>query len=93
MLTIHCYTFFTAKYTSEKGIQGFYDTLLDHAHNMAVYPDDYLVVETFLKGIPEFLHKPIITNGLHLKSTQLTTSWPRPNGMSTQRKPLIITIG
>jgi uncharacterized protein YbgA (DUF1722 family) len=56
--------FFATKYTSKNGVQGSYDTLLDHAHNMAVYPDDYLVVETFLKGIPESLHEPIITNGL-----------------------------
>jgi hypothetical protein len=56
--------FFVAKYTSDKGVQGFYDTLLDHAHNMAVYPDDYLIVETFLKGIPESLREPIITDGL-----------------------------
>jgi hypothetical protein len=56
--------FFAAKYTGERGIQGFYDTLLDYAHNMAVYPDDYLVVETFLKGIPESIRESIITDGL-----------------------------
>jgi hypothetical protein len=62
-----CKAFFTAKYTSEKGVQEFYNTLLDYAHNMAVYPDDYLVMETFLKGKPESLHEPIITNGLSPK--------------------------
>jgi hypothetical protein len=59
-----CKAFLEAKYTSEQAVQGFYDTLLDHASNMAVYPDDYFIVETFLKGIPEFLWEPIITDGL-----------------------------
>jgi hypothetical protein len=52
------------KYTSEKGVQGFYNTLLYHAHNMTIYPDDYLIVEMFVKGIPDSLHKLIITDGL-----------------------------
>jgi uncharacterized protein YbgA (DUF1722 family) len=56
--------FFAAKYTGKKGIQGFYNTLLDYAHNMVVYPNDYLVVETFLKGIPESICESIITDGL-----------------------------
>jgi hypothetical protein len=34
---------------------------------MAVYPNDYLIVETFLKGIPDSLQEPIITNGLSLE--------------------------
>jgi uncharacterized protein YbgA (DUF1722 family) len=56
--------FFIAKYTGKKGIQKFYNTLLDYVHNMVVYPNDYLVVETFLKGILESIHKSIITDGL-----------------------------
>jgi hypothetical protein len=59
--------FFAAKYTGKKGIQGFYDTLLEYAHNMAVYPNDYLIMETFLKGIPESIRKSIITDGLSPK--------------------------
>jgi len=31
---------------------------------MAIYPDDYLVVETFLKGLPTSLHEPMIKDGL-----------------------------
>jgi hypothetical protein len=41
-------TFFAARYTESKGIQGFYDTLVDHAQNMAVYPDAYQIIKTFL---------------------------------------------
>ena len=59
-----CKAFLAIKYTTESGVQGFYDTLLDHTHNMAVYPDDHLIMETFLKGIPNFLCEPIITDGL-----------------------------
>jgi hypothetical protein len=33
--------FFAAHYSEEKGIQGFYDILVDHAQTMAVYPDTY----------------------------------------------------
>jgi hypothetical protein len=31
---------------------------------MAVNPDDYLIMETFLRGIPESLCQPIINDGL-----------------------------
>jgi hypothetical protein len=33
-------------YTTEGGIQGYYDALLDHTHNMAVYLDNYTVLQT-----------------------------------------------
>jgi aspartate/glutamate racemase len=59
-----CKAFLATKFTTETGVQGFYDTLLDHTHNMAVYPDDYLIMETFLRGIHESLCQPIINNGL-----------------------------
>jgi hypothetical protein len=50
-----CSTFFTAHYSEDKGIQGFYDILEDHAQNMAMYPDAYQIVEMFLKGIPLYM--------------------------------------
>jgi hypothetical protein len=34
---------------------------------MAVYPNNYLVVEMFLKGIPESICESIITDGLSPK--------------------------
>ena len=30
-------------YSDKLGIQGYYDTLIDHAQNMSVYPDAYTV--------------------------------------------------
>ena len=56
--------FFAARYSEEKGIQGFYDILVDHAQNMAVYPDTYQIVETFLRGIPAYIRERMIKDGL-----------------------------
>jgi Zinc knuckle len=53
-------TFFAAHYAEDKGIQGFYDTLVDHAQNMAIYPDSYQMVETFLKGIPSYIRERML---------------------------------
>jgi hypothetical protein len=40
------------RYTTTLGIQGFYDSLLEHAQNMAVYPDSYTILEEFMAGLP-----------------------------------------
>ena len=63
MQDVHA-AFFTACYFEDKGIQGFYDALVDHAQNMAVYPDAYQIVETFLRGIPTYICECMIKNGL-----------------------------
>ena len=55
--------FFVAHYTEDKGIQGFYDTLVDHAQNMVVYPDAYQIVEMFLCSIPAYIHEHMIKDG------------------------------
>jgi hypothetical protein len=57
-------TYATARYTSQLGIQGFYDTLIDHAQNMSVYPDAYNIMDTFLKGIPSEMRVEMLRNGL-----------------------------
>ena len=36
-------------------MQTFYDSLLDHAQNMAVLPDDYTILEQFLAGLPSWM--------------------------------------
>ena len=56
--------FFAARYSEDKGIQGFFDVLVDHAQNMAVYPDAYQIVETFLRGIPSYIRERMIKDGL-----------------------------
>ncbi|KAG6913592.1 hypothetical protein DXG01_005702 [Tephrocybe rancida] len=43
--------FCKAAYIAEDGVQGYYDSLLNHAQNMAVYPDEYTIHEKFLGGI------------------------------------------
>jgi hypothetical protein len=41
------------RYTAALGVQGFYDALLEHAQNMAVYPDAYTILEEFMNGLPQ----------------------------------------
>jgi len=45
-------SFRNVKYTTQMGVQGFYDELVQHGSNMAVYPDQHTMLEEFLKGIP-----------------------------------------
>ena len=45
-------SFRNVKYSAQNGVQGFYDELVEHASNMAVYPDRHTLLEEFLKGIP-----------------------------------------
>ena len=42
-------------YSTATGIQTFYDSLLDHAQNMSVLPDDYTILEQFLAGLPSWM--------------------------------------
>lgn len=44
--------FHQAQYTAKTGVQGFYDTLIEHAQNMYVYPDEYTLRDKFLDGLP-----------------------------------------
>jgi hypothetical protein len=57
-------TFSMTQYTEEMGIQGFYDTLMDHTQNMAVYPDTYQIVVTFLQKIPSYICTHMFQDGL-----------------------------
>jgi hypothetical protein len=38
------------RYTTATGVQGFYNALLEHAQNMAIYPDSYTIMEEFMGG-------------------------------------------
>ena len=53
-----------ACYSEDKGIQGFYDTLVDHPQNMGVYLDTYQIIKNFLCGIPAYIHEHMIKDGL-----------------------------
>ncbi|KAG6886651.1 hypothetical protein C0995_006148, partial [Termitomyces sp. Mi166 len=54
--------FRTAVYDAQTGIQTFYDDLVGHAQNMAVYLDEFTIWETFLDRIPAEMHCALIHN-------------------------------
>ena len=56
--------FLHAKYKAEMGVQGFYNNIMDHAQNMAVHPDEYQIIEVFLKGVPTTICDKIFENRL-----------------------------
>jgi len=67
--------FRNTRYTTKGGIQGYYDTLLDHAHNMAIYLDDYTILQTFLMGIPLSIITELLgTIGLSPETNSLEVS-------------------
>ena len=41
-----CDAYTSTKYLPQLGIQGFYDTLIDHAQNMSVYLNAYNIMDT-----------------------------------------------
>ena len=51
-----------ATYSPTVGVQSFYDSLLDHAQNMAIYPDDYSILEQFLTGILQVMATKMFEN-------------------------------
>ncbi|KAG6881159.1 hypothetical protein C0992_001668, partial [Termitomyces sp. T32_za158] len=57
-----CEAFRTAVYDAQTGVQTFYDDLVGHAQNMAVYPDEFTIRETFLDGIPAEMRRALIRN-------------------------------
>ncbi|KAG6881824.1 hypothetical protein C0992_013385, partial [Termitomyces sp. T32_za158] len=52
--------FRTAVYNAQTGVQTFYDDLVGHAQNMAVYLDEFTIRETFLDGIPAEMRHALI---------------------------------
>ncbi|KAG6882803.1 hypothetical protein C0995_013719, partial [Termitomyces sp. Mi166 len=52
--------FRTAVYDAQTGIQTFYDKLVGHAQNMAMYLDEFTIQETFLDGIPAEMRRVLI---------------------------------
>ena len=59
--------FFNMKYMPEKGIQGYYDNLIDHMQNMAMYPDGYTIMEQFISGLPAYYRNKLFKEGLHME--------------------------
>ncbi|KAG6894513.1 hypothetical protein C0995_014132, partial [Termitomyces sp. Mi166 len=52
--------FRTAVYDAQMGIQTFYEELIGHAQNMAMYLDEFTIRETFLDGIPAEMCRTLI---------------------------------
>jgi len=59
--------FLCAKYKAETGVQGFHDNIMDHAQNMAVHPDEYQIIEVFIKGVLTTIRDKLFENGLSLE--------------------------
>jgi len=59
--------FLCARYKAKMGVQGFYDNIMDHAQNMAVHPDEYQIIEVFLKGVLTTICDKLFENSLSLK--------------------------
>ncbi|KAG6886458.1 hypothetical protein C0995_007623 [Termitomyces sp. Mi166 len=65
--------FRTAVYDARTGVQTFYDDLVGHAQNMAVYLDEFTIWETFLDRIPAEMHHALICDdNLSLKVNTVT---------------------
>ncbi|KAG6906225.1 hypothetical protein DXG01_015078 [Tephrocybe rancida] len=58
-----CEVFCKAAYIAEDGVQGYYDSLLNHAQNMAVYPDKYTIRKKFLDSILSDMLITLIRDG------------------------------
>ncbi|KAG6858925.1 hypothetical protein C0995_012867 [Termitomyces sp. Mi166 len=54
--------FQTAVYDARTGVQTFYKELIGHAQNMAMYPDEFTIQETFLDGILAEMCRMLIRN-------------------------------
>jgi hypothetical protein len=84
-----CSTFFATQwYAEDKGIQGFYDTLIDHAQNMVVYPNDYQIIETFLRGIPSYICEVMLKEGLSPKINMIDDFISESKQHKTAKKTL-----
>ncbi|KAG6870007.1 hypothetical protein C0995_015746 [Termitomyces sp. Mi166 len=65
--------FRTAVYDARTGIQTFYEELIGHAQNMAVYLDKFTIQETFLNRILAEMHRALICDdNLLLKVNTVT---------------------
>lgn len=55
-------TFIAASYTKKLEVQGFYDTLINYAQNISIYPDNYVIINTFSKRILDVIREFLICN-------------------------------
>ncbi|KAG6823015.1 hypothetical protein H0H92_011715, partial [Tricholoma furcatifolium] len=55
--------FRNASFTTKEGVQGYYDTLLEHAQNMVMYPEEITLREKFIEGLPADMLIALIRDG------------------------------
>lgn len=80
--------FESAVYSEAIGIQGFYNTLIDHAQNMTVYPDEYMIRDKFIEGIPTAIRKKIFYNGLSPKVNTIDDFMAEAKSIEASRKTI-----
>ncbi|KAG6894576.1 hypothetical protein C0993_011201, partial [Termitomyces sp. T159_Od127] len=80
--------FRTAVYDAQMGIQTFYDDLVGHAQNMAVYPDEFTIRETFLDRIPAEMHRTLIRNDNLSPEVNTVTKFLASCRATGQRQPV-----
>ncbi|KAG6805979.1 hypothetical protein H0H92_013171, partial [Tricholoma furcatifolium] len=55
--------FRNASFNTKEGVQGYYDTLLEHAQNMVMYPEEITLREKFIEGLPADMLIALIRDG------------------------------
>ncbi|KAG6806637.1 hypothetical protein H0H92_010577 [Tricholoma furcatifolium] len=55
--------FRNAAFNTKEGVQGYYDTLLEHAQNMVMYPEEITLREKFIEGLPADMLIALIRDG------------------------------
>ncbi|KAG6864009.1 hypothetical protein C0993_009658 [Termitomyces sp. T159_Od127] len=84
--------FRTAVYDARTGIQTFYDDLVGHAQNMAVYPDEFTIRETFLDGIPAEMCRALICDNNLSPEVNTVTEFLASRRATGQRQPVKRTM-
>ena len=78
----------STKYLPQLGIQGFYDTLIDHAQNMSVYLDAYNIMDTFLRGLPKDMCTKMLENGLMPEANTVEDFVSEGKALESAMKPM-----
>ena len=78
--------FLCAQYKASTGIQGFYDSIMDHAQNMAIYPDAYQIMDMFLKGIPATIHDKVFESGMSAEVNTINDIVSQAKGIEMAQK-------
>ena len=59
---------------------------MDHAQNMAIYPDAYQIMDVFLKGIPATIHDKVFESGMSAEVNTIDDIVSRAKGIEMTQK-------